>query len=384
MLSRVMSVLVSGVVALPLLVGGEVASVPSAAASAFSISGSVQGFGIYLIVADGGGEDGWVCVQPACDTMGDARQPQRPLSSDRLQAASPDAPSQIYVNVSAGGVPVEGVSCTVRLDFTGHPAAAIEFPVAVATGGEAHVNRYLAASGEGRILRIPGRLTGSASIDCGLLGSAEFPFGVTLWPRPFDNLVEGVSINDGVVSTNQTHVKVFLSWQSGRTIDQVMVSNDGGFSPSRRTIFPLTANQVPWTLETAQDERLPKVVYVRLHDLWTGQWLGPFSDDVILDTVRPQVSILSVARSATSTRASQARALTPTAVRTKAVTIHLRASDNRTGVKLLHWKSSAKGSVATRRFSSRISVRVPISVTTVWVRVRDGAGNWSPWRAKRL
>lgn len=172
------------------------------------------------------------------------------------------------------------------------------------------------------------------------------------------NPFPGVSINSGNAWTNTTSVSLDLSWDG--LADQVAISNDGGFAGA--SIRPLTSNTASWVLAAAADERLPKIVYVRYHT--AAGWSGPYSDDIILDTTAPTVT--------------GAIATAPAGAAT--TNLVLRAADNRSGVAAMQSVLNApSASATTTRFASNLTV--PATARVVYTRVRDGAGNWSAWRA---
>ena len=132
-------------------------------------------------------------------------------------------------------------------------------------------------------------------------------------------------------------------------------------------VFDLTsADPIPWRLVVLGNERLPKTVYVRFRDI-SGDWdTQTYTDDIVLQIVVPQ--ILSV------TLAPPRRDFL--------------------GCKSAHAGSEGQG----QPFGSQIHAgfegkprkkakgrQVPqgaagAGLRRLFVRVRDGAGNWSKWR----
>src|SRR5205085_9812295 len=92
----------------------------------------------------------------------------------------------------------------------------------------------------------------------------------------------GISVNNGGQWTNDPHVTLFAVWPSFATT--MLVSNDGGFGAAQA--FPVT-EQLPWTLDVAGPERLPKIVYVRYQA--AQPTTETFTDDIILDTIPPKL-----------------------------------------------------------------------------------------------
>jgi hypothetical protein len=191
---------------------------------------------------------------------------------------------------------------------------------------------------------------------------------LVITPSPPPGRDPGVSIEDGADYTNSSRVNLYLGWEKGQAFDKVKVSNDGGFAPSKTKEFDLTSSgPISWQLVDLGKERLPKTVYLKFRVASAPQYWYPqvYTDDIILDTVKPQVLSASMSGSGAATLAG------PRMVRVK-------ARDNRSGlasVQVSAGKPNKKAKV--RKF--RKSVPAPKS-SRVFVRVRDGAGNWSKWK----
>jgi len=197
---------------------------------------------------------------------------------------------------------------------------------------------------------------------------------------PFD----AVSINSGSMYANSNSVKLDLSFAS-KTLAQVMISNDGGFSLSNRVILDYRTNTVDWVLNRSSSERLPKTVYVkyRYFDQSTGElqtaWSNTVSDDIILDTISPVINSASAANQTVSLREL-------TSIRSMAkldsVKVNLSATDNRSGISKVQYSTtkSASGAV-TRTYSKTFNVSLNPTKSTIYLRVQDKAGNWSVWSA---
>jgi hypothetical protein len=197
------------------------------------------------------------------------------------------------------------------------------------------------------------------------------------------NDFEGVSINDGAEFTNSRNVDVNLSFETG-VIGQVMISNDGGFPSSQRQIFTYSKNTIPWKLNATRDERMVKTIYVKykLLNPVTGAlastWSQTISDDIILDTTIPIVETASAADQSVS---AQGLTSLRSVVKLQSVKINLSASDNKSGVDKLQYstKKSATGAV-TRTYSKSFSASLNPNISTIYLRVKDKAGNWSAWK----
>lgn len=206
--------------------------------------------------------------------------------------------------------------------------------------------------------------------DCGALGRASWSLPVSVIPAPPVNRSSGISINDGEDFTNSANVQVFFGWEDlGEPlgmIDRVRVSNDGGFAPSKSKEFVLDSSaRVPWTLVKLGNERLPRHVYVKFHQAG-GSWLKQtYSDDIVLDTVKPTIQSATMSGSGSASVARSSRSI-----------LRVRAKDNRSGVEAIQTGVGGKRSRVVP-FKKRISV----PAGTSRVRVQDGAGNWSKWRA---
>lgn len=216
---------------------------------------------------------------------------------------------------------------------------------------------------------IPRSGTASLRLDCGSVGSASWSVPVTVLPASPRDREPGVSINNGDDFTNSPDVKLYLGWEAW-DIDKVKVSNDGGFAPSKTRVFDLTsADPIDWRLVVLGNERIPKIVYVRFHHgAGRGGWdvLSSYTDDIVLDTVIPQILAVSLEGPAASLAATPRR-------------VRVRAKDNKSGLASIQ-VSAGKPKKKSKVVKFRKSVPAPRS-GRVFVRVRDGAGNWSKWRS---
>ncbi len=197
------------------------------------------------------------------------------------------------------------------------------------------------------------------------------------------NDFEGVSINDGAEYSNSRNIDINLSFDTG-VIGQVMISNDGGFPSSQRQIITYSKNTVPWTLNATRDERMVKTIYVKykLVDRYTGAlastWSQTIRDDIILDTTNPVIDSVTATEQQISSSSTFAMR---SASSLQAIKITLAASDNKSGVSKVQYSTNkgVSGS-ATKNYSKSINASFSADVATVYVRVKDNAGNWSTWR----
>jgi hypothetical protein len=196
----------------------------------------------------------------------------------------------------------------------------------------------------------------------GVTGAASGQVVISLQPPPAKQL--GVSINDGAQYTNDPDVTVFAVWPGFAS--DALVSNDGGFK--KAVTFPV-AEQIPWTLDSSGPERLPKTIYVRFTA--GSQTSETYQDDIILDQTPPKV--LSASLSSGGSAATAAAA--------KKVTLKLKAKDNVSGVGGVQATKNKRKPGKVLKYKAKLKVA---SAPTLYVRVRDRAGNFSSWRkAKR-
>jgi len=168
----------------------------------------------------------------------------------------------------------------------------------------------------------------------------------------------GVTINDGVLFTNQTAVTLTISARPGTT--QMQVSNDGGFAGAQWE--PYTSRKA-WAITQYGSYVIPRVVYVRYKDL-DGNVSSNYQDDIILDVTPPTGSVQII-----SATGLQAKAST--------VTLKLSASDDVSGVG--HMLISNQPDFAGASWEAYVTRRAWTlgSDTAVYVRFRDNAGNVS-------
>jgi hypothetical protein len=203
------------------------------------------------------------------------------------------------------------------------------------------------------------------ALDCGPLGTAAWSMPVVVLPAAPADREPGVSIDDGADFTNSAKVKLHLGWDG--LLDRVKVSNDGGFAPSKtKEIKVREEGPLDWTVVELAAERIPRTVYVKFHYVAYGWQKQTYTDDIILDTVKPKVVSATVGGSGAVTLAAAQR------------TLRVRAKDNKSGVASMQ-VSQGKPRKKAKVVKYRKSLKVAGS-GRLFVRVRDGAGNWSKWR----
>ena len=191
---------------------------------------------------------------------------------------------------------------------------------------------------------------------------------------------EGVSVNAGALYTNDPSVKLTIVPPGGAT--EVLISNDGGFAAPIATgscVGPTTCETAispggiyGWTMQPAADERLPKTVYVRFaNSIATSA--TTFTDDIILDTIPPVIASASVAPSGSSLDKS----LAITAAAGHRYSLRVGASDNASDVG--HLQTATDTTRPSNPIAYQTHVTISASAPPSYVRVMDGAGNWSAW-----
>lgn len=178
----------------------------------------------------------------------------------------------------------------------------------------------------------------------------------------------GVSINDGAQYTTTPDVTLSVAWPARAT--GLRVSNDGGFGNLTR--FELTKT-VAWKLDSSGPERLPKTVYVRFSGANVNEQ-QTFQDDIILDETPPVVISADAVFEEGAVATARAKG--------KRVRVKVRAKDSQSGIRRaqLTSRKSAPGPEVAYRSTLRTAARG----SRVYLRVRDGAGNWSKWKTVRV
>ena len=187
-------------------------------------------------------------------------------------------------------------------------------------------------------------------------------------PVPAPSSPATVSIEGGAIYTNSPKVAIHVKPPEGA--QSVTVANDGGFLPSS-TFAP--ASRIPWTLQTSGADRLPKTVYVRFGEA------GPvYTDDIILDQVDPEITSARVTTTSNNRLAGSPDRWENQRIALGNRTLRVRASDEKSGVMRLQVNRVASVKDArTSRFRSQTTIP---AWRTTYVRVRDGATNWSSWK----
>jgi hypothetical protein len=194
----------------------------------------------------------------------------------------------------------------------------------------------------------------------------------------------GVSINGGAVYTNSPNVVLTVVGKPpnlspavdacARAIgfypDGVAISNDGGLGNAQT--FPAQDDQLyPWTLQSSDPERFPKTVYVRFIG---GVRAGTiYTDDIVLDTTPPKIVSASIAGAATRSGAQ--------ATKRRTYKLHVRARDKTSGVQRMQIAGNRRRPGKLLPYKQRAVFKS--SRPQIFVRVQDGAGNFSRWKRVR-
>jgi hypothetical protein len=274
--------------------------------------------------------------------------------------ASPGTSGACTHSVAIDGTGVYSGSATSAFASWINPWITLDFPDLRKAGGT-----RVEGPGFTAVSARPGMHEAALAIECGPLGSARWTLPVVVLPAPDPDRPDGVSIEDGRDFTNSPRVRLWLGWEG--LVDKVRVSNDGGFAPSKTKEIRLRdGGPLDWTLVELAAERIPRTVYVKLHYVESGWRKQTFTDDIILDTVKPEVVSASMGGSGAATLSASQR------------TLRVRAKDNKSGIASMQ-VSSGKPKKKAKVVKFRKAVKVP-GAGPVFVRVRDGAGNWSRWR----
>ena len=192
----------------------------------------------------------------------------------------------------------------------------------------------------------------------------------------------GVSVDNAALYTNDQQVTLNVVWPAGA--DTMLVSNDGGFASAQT--FPV-ASSVPWTLDSAGSERLPKTVYVRF-----GSSTQTFTDDIILDTIPPLIASATLAGSQAQTAnlasrrpyaalaqsaASAAVDFSADASSVQSYQVDVSASDDNSGLGGMQITTQTSTPGPLLPFAADAAYLG--STPPQWVRVADRAGNLSAW-----
>lgn len=217
-----------------------------------------------------------------------------------------------------------------------------------------------------RLRAIAGSSSGATSdaISVTPAGTAAQPGGGGASPSPGTGGAPadpdiGVSINGGDQYTNDPNVQLKLVWPASSTLARI--ANDGGFGDAQNR--PL-AGTIDWRLSPSGPERLPKTVYVRFRGF--GNDAQTFTDDIILDQTAPRITRATVARRGT--------------VRgTRSYAISLRGTDRTSGVASFQMTTNHSKPGGHRPFDRSFTYRSRSANPTLYVRIRDRAGNNSSW-----
>ena len=180
----------------------------------------------------------------------------------------------------------------------------------------------------------------------------------------------GMTINDASPYTNNRNVTLSVVWPPFATAARI--SNDGGFRAST-TVIRALAPTYDWQLDDSVKALYTKIVYVRFSGSGIDE-TKTYTDDIILDLTPPSVIRATAVRGV----AANEMAAKPRQAKTGTVIVRLTGSDGRSGVKKMQVTAKRSAPGAERPYSR--SVRIKSNSGRMYVRVLDGAGNWSKWR----
>ena len=175
----------------------------------------------------------------------------------------------------------------------------------------------------------------------------------------------GVSINKGAQYTNKPDVTLTVVSPGGTS--GLLIANDGGFAGA----LPMAVSkEVAWKLDSSGPERLPKTVYVRF---LTGPFASPnYTDDIILDERPPVVDAASVVGPP---------AAAATAATLKAYKVKVKAHDTNSGVGFVQVTVNKRK--PGKLLAYKKTVKTKLAARPKFLRARDRAGNYSPWKKLR-
>lgn len=179
-----------------------------------------------------------------------------------------------------------------------------------------------------------------------------------------------MSINSAALMTSFQDVTLNISPPPGTATMQV--SNDAGFTSPQSFS---AGTSISWQLTPPDLSRVSKVVYCRFFDR-DGKMISSLSDDIILDGFAPQISKIKLLASKGSPRFSLSKSK-----KAKTYTLRVSADDAISGVRFMEIADSASPVASTsRNFSTSVKLKT-IPGKKVFVRLQDGAGNWTVWRS---
>ncbi|MFN8492178.1 MAG: hypothetical protein U0350_31555 [Caldilineaceae bacterium] len=194
----------------------------------------------------------------------------------------------------------------------------------------------------------------------------------TVTPTPTPKLDCIVSIGNGAVFTNTRTVKVNLSVAGAA---QMLLSNDAGFS---KAVWQTYQPVAPWTLNDVGTRIATLLLYVRVRNtaqqpLCAGVTLV---DDIVYDPLPPKLAV----QLAPMQQAAPLNNLSPMLAHNADFTLQLEAADQVDGSGVTDMQISLNpqfADVEWQPFQPQVTLLNQPPTATVYVRVRDGAGNLS-------
>jgi alpha-tubulin suppressor-like RCC1 family protein len=219
-------------------------------------------------------------------------------------------------------------------------------------------------------------------------GSKEYRVAVVGTPKPAVNKRVGVTINSAARYTTSNDVELTVTWPDGAV--QALISNDGGFDNA--TQVPLTES-IRWKLDADESSKSTAVVYLRFLGLRLdeeGNWKSDeyeaggvpitLSDNITADLTPPEVTSISATTAALSVMSLDVSAkakMIALAEVGQLTSVTINAIDEVSGITSMQVTNDPATPGSILPYSSTASVSA--FSDAVSVRLRDAAGNWSPW-----
>jgi hypothetical protein len=314
--------------------------------------------GVCTITASQAGDSGYRAAVSVSRSFNVSKLPQTiDVSSVALTGTAPGSMS--LPTLSSAGLPVNWTSTSESVCVPGYDANNSSWFV------------YFTDSGTCQLI-------GTAAGTTDYLPATPVTVSINLTPTAGIGL-PGVTVDDGAEYTNQLDVTVSLINVPGGTV-AVAIGNDG--DPTKAIQISLDGlvpdgdrYLVPWRLQpTTLDGKLAKTVYVWF--LGSDYQAIPYQDGIILDTTAPTLASATAAKTT-----GTGPVLGGGANVTYGMT--LRASDVGSGVAMVQVASSKTATTNWVAYSAKTKWRGKKGMT-VYVRVKDAAGNMSAWKTIKL
>ena len=188
----------------------------------------------------------------------------------------------------------------------------------------------------------------------------------------------GIAINTGTLFVNNSAVNLDVVWPAGAS--ELLISNDPNFTSATSAAL---SSSVGWNISTPTTAGSDSTVYAKFIDPQSNVIGSTYVDSIVLDQNIPIVSG-AVATISAATISFSSKGVAPS-LSTATYSIDTNANDDNSGIKFIEISDNPHSALSLPiTYQSTINFVTSSQQSTAYIRVQDGAGNWSTTTSVQL